>query len=148
MPRADRLSANGVKLLQETHVAIVSTIMPDGSPQSTPTWVDVEPDGSHVLINTVRSHLKARNVARDPRIAVTVIDSQNPYRTVTVRGRVVEQRGGDHGATEHIHALAQKYMGRPYPLKEGEQRVILRIKPTHVIETGVDDQRRWRSRGS
>ena len=62
MPRADRLSPSGVKLLQEKHLAILSTIMPDGSPQATPVWVDVEPDGTHILINTVRGHVKADNV--------------------------------------------------------------------------------------
>ena len=93
MPRADRLSPGAVKLLQEKQLAIVSTIMPDGAPQATPTWVDVEPDGTHILINTVAGHIKANNIARDPRIAVTVVDSQNPWRNVTVRGTVVEIRG-------------------------------------------------------
>src|SRR5262245_46996783 len=79
MPRADRLSPGGVKLLQEKHLAIIATVMPDGSPQTTPVWVDVEPDGSHILINTVTGHLKANNINRDPRVAVTVVDSQNPW---------------------------------------------------------------------
>lgn len=146
MPRADRLSPGGVKLLQEKQIAIISTIMPDGSPQATPVWVDVEPDGSHILINTVVGHLKADNIDRDPRVAVTVVDSQNSWRTVVVRGRIVEKRDRDQGATEHIHMLAKKYMGRDqYPLREGEARVILRIKPTHVLERGTDGQRssRW-----
>ena len=146
MPRADRLSPGGVKLLQEKQLAIVSTIMPDGSPQATPTWVDVEPDGSHILINTVVGHIKVKNVDRDPRVAVTIVDSQNSWRTVVVRGTVVEKRGPDQGATEHIHFLAKKYMGRDqYPLREGETRVILRIKPTHVQERGTEGSRgsRW-----
>ena len=146
MPRADKLSPGGVKLLQERQLAIIATIMPDGSPQTTPVWVDVEPDGSHVLINTVMTHLKAGNINRDPRVAVTVVDAQNPWRSVIVRGTVVEKRGPDDGATEHIHALAKKYMGRDkYPLAEGEARVILRIKPTHIFERGTDGERasRW-----
>src|SRR5579884_423775 len=98
MPRADRLSPGAVRFLQEPHLAVISTLMADGSPQSTPVWVDVEPDGSHVLINTVVGHVKANNVGRDPRVAVTVIDSQNPYRVVVVRGTVVEQRGPDQGS--------------------------------------------------
>ena len=60
MPRSDRLSPSGVKLLQEKHLAILSTIMRDGSPQATPVWVDVEPDGSHILINTVEGHILLR----------------------------------------------------------------------------------------
>ena len=147
MPRADRVSPEGVKLLQEKQLAIVSTIMADGSPQATPVWVDVEPDGSHILINTVKGHLKKRNIDRDPRVSVTVIDSQNPWRTVVARGFVEEQVAHDQGAKDHIDALAKKYMGRDhYPLAEGEQRVILRIKPTHVRETGMGDGGRWRSR--
>ncbi|HEY7063891.1 MAG TPA: PPOX class F420-dependent oxidoreductase [Chloroflexota bacterium] len=146
MPRADRLSPRGVQLLQEQHLAVLSTIMPDGSPQATPVWVDVEPDGSHVLVNTVEGHLKQRNVARDPRVAVTVVDGQNHFRTVVVRGIVVEQRGHEQGAHDHINFLTKKYTGRErYALRKGERRVLLRIKPTHVVETGVADEARWRA---
>jgi len=140
MPRADRLSPGGVKLLQEKHLATIATLMPDGSPQATPVWVDVEPDGSHILINTVVGHLKASNTDRDPRVAVTVIDSQNPFRSVVVRGTVVEKRGPDQGATDHLHTLAKKYTGsESYGWgREGQTRVILRIKPTHVFERGTE----------
>jgi PPOX class probable F420-dependent enzyme len=147
MPRTDRLSPSGVALLREKHLAVVSTLMPDGSPQSTPVWVDVEPDGSHILINTVVGHLKERNVERDPRVAITVVDSQNPFRSVVVRGRVVELLGHDQGAKEHIDTLAQKYTGREsYSLREGERRVLLRIKPDHVVERGQADLNSWRNR--
>src|SRR5215213_4028136 len=112
MPRANRLSPDGVKLLEEKHLAVLSTIMPDGSPQATPVWVDVEPDGSHILINTVEGHLKKENIDRDPRVAVTVVDSENHFRTVVVRGTVVEQRGPDQGSIDHINMLAKKYTGR------------------------------------
>jgi len=142
MPRADRLSPGGVKLLEEKQIAVISTIMPDGSPQSTPVWVDVEPDGSYVLVNTVKGHLKQINVTRDPRVAVTVVDSQAPFRSVTVRGTVVEQLGPERGSTEHIHKMAKKYLGRErYPLRDGETRVLLRIKPTHVVERGTGQER-------
>ncbi len=147
MPRGDRLSPSGVKLLQEKHLAILSTIMRDGSPQATPVWVDVEPNGAHILINTVAGHLKTNNIARDPRVAVTVVDSQNPYRSVVVRGTIVERRGPDQGANDHINLLTKKYTGRDrYSLREAETRVILRIKPTHVLESDVVDESRWRSR--
>jgi PPOX class probable F420-dependent enzyme len=140
MPRADQLSPGAVKLLQERHLAVLSTVMADGSPQSAPVWVDVEPDGSHILINTVAGSLKERNIGRDSRVAVTVLDSQNPWRNVIVRGRVVEERGPDQGSTEHIHKLAQKYTGadRYTFRREGETRMILRIKPTHVFERGTE----------
>lgn len=138
MPRADRLSPGGVKLLQERQIAIISTVMRDGSPQATPVWVDVEPDGTHVLINTAEGRLKTKNIARDPRVAVTVVDAQNTQRTVVVRGTIVEKRGPDQGANEHINQLAKKYTGRDqYSFREGETRVTLRIKPTHVLERGT-----------
>ena len=138
MPRADRLSQGAVKLLQEKQLAIIATVMRDGSPQTTPVWVDVEPDGTHILINTAEGRLKTNNIARDPRVAITVVDSQNTQRTVVVRGVIVEKRGPDQGANEHISMLAKKYTGRDrYSFREGETRVILRIKPTHVLERGV-----------
>src|SRR2546426_12664818 len=137
MPRVDGLSPRGVELLLEGHVAILSTTLPDGSPHATPVWVDVEPDGSHILINTVEGHVKLKNINRDPRVAVTVVDSKNHFRTVQVRGIVVEQRRADQGANDHISMLSKRYTGRePYVLKDGEKRVILRIKPTHALEPG------------
>jgi PPOX class probable F420-dependent enzyme len=139
MPRADRLSPGGVKLLQERHLATIATVMRDGSPQATPVWVDVEPDGTHILINTVAGHLKQQNIGRDPRVAVTVIDCQNPFRSVIVRGVVVEQCGPDQGATEHLHMLARKYTGSERYTwgQEGQTRVILRIRPIFVFERGT-----------
>lgn len=137
MPKADTLSPGAVKLLQEKQIAQLATTMKDGSPQVTPVWVDVEPDGSYVLVNTAEGRVKTRNIARDPRVAVSVVDSQNPYRLAIVRGRIEERR--HDGADQHIDSLAQKYLGQEtYPFRNPqEQRVILRIKPEHVIEQGV-----------
>jgi len=144
MPRTDRLSPAAVAMLHdEKHLAVVSTLMPDGSIQSTPTWVDAEPDGTHVLINTVATHLKVKNVDRDPRVTIAVLDETGPFRNLVVRGTVVEKRSHDDGAEAHIHALAKRYMGRDsYPMREGERRVILRIAPTHVLERGIDGTQR------
>src|SRR5437867_302012 len=114
MPRGDRLTEKGIELLLEKQIAILSTLMPDGSPHSTPVWVDVEPDGTHVLINTVEGHVKLKNINRDPRVSVTVIDSENHFRTVQVRGTVVEQLGPEQGSVEHINKLSKKYTGRDY----------------------------------
>ena len=137
MPKADKLSPGAVQLLQEKQIAQLATVMPDGSPQVTPVWVDVEPDGSHVLINTADGRLKTTNVTRNPKVAVSVVDSQNPWRLVIVRGTVVEQR--HEGADEHIDTMAKKYLGQAtYPFRTPtEQRVILRIKPHHVLEQNV-----------
>ncbi len=137
MPRSDRLSPGAVALLQEPQLAQLATIMHDGAPQVTPVWVDVDPDGSHVLINTSDTRLKTRNISRDPRVAVSVVDSKNPWRYTIVRGRVIEQR--HEGADEHIDKMAKKYLGQDtYPFHQpNEKRVVLRIKPDHVVEQGV-----------
>ena len=139
MPRADKLSPGGVKLLQEKQIANFVTLMPDGSPQITPVWVDVEPDGSHILINTALGRQKANNIDRDKRVAVSVVDTQNPYRTVVVRGEIEGTVSAAQGADAHINKMAKKYLDKDeYPFRQsGEDRVMLRIKPHHVIEQGV-----------
>jgi PPOX class probable F420-dependent enzyme len=139
MPKADTLSSGGIKLLQEPQLAQLATVMADGTPQITPVWVDVEPDGSHILINTAEGRLKTKNTSRNPHVAVSVVDSQNPWRYAVVRGTVVEHQY--EGADDHIDRMAQKYLGRPqYPFRQpDETRVILRIKPHHVLEQGVSD---------
>jgi PPOX class probable F420-dependent enzyme len=137
MPRTDRLSPGAVKLLQEKQIANLATTMPDGSPQVTPVWVDVEPDGSHVLVNTADGRVKTRNAERDPRVVVSVVDSNDFYRYAIVKGTIVERR--HEGANEHIDAMAKKYIGADkYPWHQpGQTRVILRIKPEQVMERGV-----------
>ena len=138
MPRTDRVSAGGVKLLQEPQLAHFVTLMADGSPQTTPVWVDVESDGSAILIDTAEGRVKTKNVDRDNRVAVSVTDSGNAWRYVLVRGTIVERR--HEGADAHIDRLAKKYLGKDsYPFRrEGEQRVTLVIKPNHVIEMGTE----------
>jgi PPOX class probable F420-dependent enzyme len=139
MPKADRISAGGIKLLQEPQLAHVATLMIDGSPQVTPVWVDVEPDGSAILINTAEGRVKTNNIERDNRVAVSVTDVANPWRYVLARGTIVERR--HQGADDHIDRLAKKYLGKDtYPFRrEGEQRVTLVIKPHHVVELGTED---------
>ena len=91
-----------------------------------------------MLINTAEGRVKTRNVARDPRVAISVVDSQNAWRYAIIRGEIVERR--HEGADAHIDRLAKKYVGKDsYPWrKPDEQRVTLRIKPRHVIELGVE----------
>lgn len=118
------------KLLEGRNFAFVATLMKDGWPQITPTWVDLE-DGK-ILVNTAEGRLKQKNISRDGRVAISVIDQNNPYHMVTVRGRVVEQR--KEGADEHIDKLAKKYLGLDkYPLRSpNEKRIIIKIKPERV----------------
>jgi len=111
--------------------AAFSTLMPDGQPQTQVMWVDA--DDTHVLINTEVGRQKHRNIERDPRVTITVIDTENPYRYVEVRGKVVEQVGGDE-ARAHIDACSQRYTGGPYPAENiATERVILRIEPERTV---------------
>ncbi|HEY4685631.1 MAG TPA: PPOX class F420-dependent oxidoreductase [Dehalococcoidia bacterium] len=122
------------QLIDEPNLAHFVTLMPDGSPQITPVWVDH--DGTHVLINTAEGRQKPRNLRRDPRVALTVVDRANAYRYVQIRGRVVDMV--HEGAWDHINKLARKYMGPEarYPGSQSETRVIVKVLPEHVQVSG------------
>jgi PPOX class probable F420-dependent enzyme len=119
-----------IALLQQPAICYIATTMRDGSPQLTQTWVDT--DGEHVVINTVQGFQKIRNIERDPRVAVTVADPENPSRYYTVRGRVLSI--SPDGGVEHIEKLARRYLGRPYPWYGGRDqvRLILTIEADKV----------------
>ena len=123
-----------VALLHQPSPCYLATLMPDGSPQMTETWVDT--DGEHVVINTVQGFQKLRNVERDPRVALIVSEAGNPSRYYSVRGRVVGI--STEGGAEHIEALAQRYLGGPYHWYGGREqvRVILTISADKVGGTG------------
>jgi PPOX class probable F420-dependent enzyme len=125
------LTEDDRELLGAPQFAVMATLMPDGSPQTSTVWVDT--DGDDVLVNTAEGRVKPANVRHDPRVALTVWDRDDPYRQVIVRGRVVELT--HEGAEDHIDELSRRYTGRfPYPWRsEGERRVILRIRPDAVI---------------
>jgi PPOX class probable F420-dependent enzyme len=122
-----RLPEQAVKLAQAKNLVIVATLMPDGSPHSTPAWVDT--DGAHILINTPGGSQKHRNLSRDNRISVTIAEDMN---FVTVRG-IAELIEGQP-ALEHIDKLAKKYLGvEKYPyLPLGGIRVIIKVKPNQI----------------
>ncbi|HWS98346.1 MAG TPA: PPOX class F420-dependent oxidoreductase [Candidatus Methylomirabilis sp.] len=111
-----------------------TTLMPDGSPQTTPVWVDFQ-DGK-VLVNTALGRQKDKNVRHDPRVAITLIDPENPYRYLEIRGRVDEIT--ENGAAEHIHKMAKKYLGvDKYPYGQpGEKRELLKITPQKFSTMG------------
>jgi PPOX class probable F420-dependent enzyme len=125
------------KIFEEKNFAFLATLMKDGSPQVTPTWVDIDKSDSTVLVNTAKGRTKHRNVSTDPRVAVSVIDFSNPYRMVAIRGKVIEQINGKE-ADQHIDKLAKKYLGEDkYPRRRpGEERILLKIKPEHVAQMG------------
>ena len=122
------------ELLEQRSPCFLATLMPDGSPQLTQTWVDT--DGTDVVVNTVEGYQKVRNVDRDPRVALTVSYPSDPSRYHEVRGRVVG-RTTDGGA-EHIEMLARRYTGAPYPWWGGRDqvRVLLRIEADKVNTMG------------
>jgi PPOX class probable F420-dependent enzyme len=115
-------------------LANVGTVMPDGSPQVTPMWFDY--DGKLILVNSARGRVKDRNIRRNPAVAVSIVDPDNAYRYVTVRGRVVEIT--EEGADAHIDRLAKKYLGQDrYPYRrQGEVRVTYKIAPQRVSGMG------------
>ena len=119
MTASPDLTEELIALLRAPSLCYITTLMPDGSPQLTQTWVDT--DGQHIIINTVEGFQKLRNVQRDPRVAVALSDPNNLIRYITVRGRVVATT--TDGGTEHIESLAQKYLGGPYPWYGGRDQV-------------------------
>lgn len=127
------LPATLVDLLRTPAQCYLATVMPAGSPQLTQVWVDT--DGTHLLVNTVRGHQKARNIERDPRVALNVADPVRPSRYWFVRGVVTDVT--TDGAAEHIEALAQRYTGAPYEWYGGRDQVRLlltiRADSLHVM---------------
>jgi PPOX class probable F420-dependent enzyme len=121
-------------ILDKKGFAHLATVGTDGRPQVTPVWVDF--DGTHVRINTARGRVKDRNLGQNPRVALSVLDPDNPYRYVQIRGRVTEMT--EQGADAHIDSLAKKYLGKDtYPYrKPNEKRVMVKIAPDHVQGVG------------
>ncbi|MBO0797717.1 MAG: PPOX class F420-dependent oxidoreductase [Blastocatellia bacterium] len=121
-------------LFQKKAFANLATLMPDGSPQVTPVWCDY--DGENVLINTAAGRVKDKNLQREPRVSLSILDPDNPYRYLEVRGRVVERTVD--GANDHIDKMAKKYLGVDvYPWRsQTEVRVLYKIKPERTSAMG------------
>ena len=126
-----QLPAGLLTLLRSPAPCFLATLMPDGGPQITQTWVDVD-DRGRIVVNTVVGFQKTRNVERDPRVALNVADPEDPSRYWGVRGRVVDV--STEGATEQIEALSRTYTGGAYPWYGGrdQQRVTLTIEADSV----------------
>ncbi|HTO11867.1 MAG TPA: PPOX class F420-dependent oxidoreductase [Candidatus Binatia bacterium] len=114
--------------------AHIATVGADGGPQVTPVWIDF--DGRHIRFNTARGRVKDKNLQRNPRVAISIQDPENPYRYVQIRGRVTEMT--EQGADAHIDALAKKYLGKDtYPgRKAGEVRVTVKVAPETIQSMG------------
>lgn len=114
--------------------ASLATILPSGKPQVTPVWIDY--DGRHILVNSALGRKKDENIRQNPNVAVAIMDPENPYRYMEVRGRVAEIT--QNGAEQHIDKMALKYLGKEkYPFRQpGEQRVLYKIEPEHISSMG------------
>jgi len=125
------MDSKAEKLLNGKNLVFLATTMADGSPQVTPVWGNFE--DSHVLINTAEGRLKHKNILRDPRIAVSIVDSKNPLDMTSIRGKVVKIIP-DYDY-KHADFLTKKYLGRErYPFKRpDEKRIILKIKPEKIF---------------
>jgi PPOX class probable F420-dependent enzyme len=131
---ASAIPSSHADLFHKKAFANLATLMPNGQPQVTPVWVDF--DGHHVIINTAEGRQKDKNLQRDKRVALSLLDPDNPYRYLEVRGKVVERT--HNGADASIDALAKKYLGKDkYPFRQpNEVRVIYKIEPQHATTMG------------
>jgi PPOX class probable F420-dependent enzyme len=129
-----------VKFFRGKNFGFLGTVNKDGSPQVTPTWIDIiekeENEDGHeeiILINTAVDRLKQKNISRDPRVSISIVDEDNPYSMVTIKGRVVEQT--TKGADEHIDKLAKRYLDADrYPAHSPSvKRIILKVKPEKIF---------------
>jgi len=121
-------------LLQKKAFAHLGTVMKDGGPQVTPIWFDY--DGTHVRINSAKGRWKDKNMRNRPKVALSILDPDNPYRYMQIRGTVTEIT--ENGADTHIDSLAKKYLGQDkYPFRQpGEERVIYKIAVERVTAQG------------
>ena len=120
------LSDDAKRLLDAPNFAALTTLMEDGWPKTEPVWI--ARDGDRVVIATDRKSIKSINIDRDPRVALSVTDYANPYEQLLIRGRVVEAR--DDNALTILDAMAQKYLGTPFPRRKWSTRVAYFVEPT------------------
>ncbi len=125
------MDQKAVKLLKEKNLVFLATTMKDGSPQVSPVWADLEDD--YIMINTAEGRIKHTNVKRDPRVAISIVDKNNPLDMTAIRG-VVEKIIPDYDY-QHANKLTKKYLGiDEYPFRrDDEKRIIFKIKPEKVF---------------
>lgn len=122
-------------LFEKQTFAHMTTITPAGKPHSTPVWIDYDEETNELLVNTERGRRKERNAARNPAVAVSMTDPDNPYRFLSITGEVTEI--ATEGARDQIDVLARRYLGEDeYPNPIRTERVIIRIRPEEVLTGG------------
>lgn len=116
-----KLSDDTKRLLDHANFAHLATLMPDGSPQSVPVWIGRE--GDHIVISTGKNSLKARNTARDPRVAISIVEFADPYSELQIRGHVVERRPDPE--FKLMDPISMKYIGKPFPMRSPDQMALI-----------------------
>ena len=122
-----KLTEKAKQLIDNKNFGNIATIMNDGSPQVSTVWIGR--DGDSILVNTATGRIKEKNIDRDPRVAISIFDTQNPYQQVLIKGKVTDKIFT--GAKDHINELSRKYTGKNYPseLLETDTRIIYKITP-------------------
>ena len=126
----------GYEDLLETNALVhVATIGPDGEPQNNPVWFDW--DGEHVKFSQTKTRQKYKNVSRDPRLALSIVDPENPYRYIEIRGEV--KKVEEDPDNDFINAMAKKYLGLDeYPYHQpGDERIVVYVEPEHTTQMGA-----------
>lgn len=131
-------------LLSRPNFAHLSTLMADGSPNNSPVWIDLQDD--RILISSEEGSLKVRNLRRDPRVALSIVDFHDPYEEVQIRGRVVEIR--DDSKSEFLDQISHKYIGKNYPDRNLEGVLVLVIEVDKARYTKLPFQHAPPSRGT
>jgi PPOX class probable F420-dependent enzyme len=125
------------KLFSGRNLVFIATLSKDNSPHLTPLWADMDEKEELVLINSFEGSAKVRNVRRDPRVALSIIETHNTYKMVSMKGKVVDITMND--ADNHLHKLAKKYLGigKYYYRKPSQKRVIIKVKPEKIMGISI-----------
>ena len=125
------------KLFSGRNLVFIATLSKDNSPHLTPVWADMDEKEELVLINSFEGSAKVRNVRRDPRVALSIVETHNTYKMVSMKGKVVDITMND--ADNHLHKLAKKYLGigKYYYRKPSQKRVIIKIKPEKIMGISI-----------
>ncbi|RMG34065.1 MAG: PPOX class F420-dependent oxidoreductase [Methanobacteriota archaeon] len=125
-------------LMEGSHVGFLATVNTKCQPQVTPIWIEYDHETGYVVFNTAEGRLKVKNIRSNPMVALSVPDSDNPYRYISLQGKVVSIDDDQEKAKAHINKLAHKYWGdnRDFPIPEGQKRLIVFVKPTSVHVSG------------
>jgi PPOX class probable F420-dependent enzyme len=123
------------RLFQSRNLAFISTLTKDGSPHITPVWAEMVED--LILINTFETSAKNKHIINDKRVAISIVEQNNPFNMVSIQGRVIEQT--TEGADDHLKKLARRYLGigKYYYRKPNHNRIIIKIQPEKVMGLSI-----------